>query len=112
MRQGLFRNVESQLLRPAEELLCRLEGLFAQRLPMCGGLVLFRAAITYVAPNDDQRRPFDLVPCIAYGRVYAGNIISVRYSLHVPSVCRKARGNILGESQGRIPFDGNMIVVI
>ena len=79
---------------------------------MSGRLVLLWAAITYVAPNQDKRRPFALVPRIADRRVYTGNIVSVRYPLDVPPVRHEARGDVLGYTEVGVSFDANIIVVI
>ena len=108
-----IRHVEFLVFGPAVVPFGETNLILAQRLAVgAAGILLVRRAIADVAVDDDQRRP---VVGALKGSERAGKhleIVRIAHPGHVPPVADEAGGHIFRESQSRIAFDGDVIVVV
>jgi hypothetical protein len=87
--------------------------LLAQGFTVCpAGILLVRRTVPDMAVHDDQRRT---VFAILKGSECAGKhleIVCVANPRDIPSVSDEARGHVLGEGQGSVAFNRDVVVVI
>ena len=67
---------------------------------------------TYSNWNLNETGPGSLQPSSVQGGLQFGQVVGVRHRLHMPMVCRVALVDVLREGQGRVPVDGDQVVVI
>ena len=79
---------------------------------MSGAGILFWAAVAYMRFYDNKRR-FIL---FSHGSLYSAfnhfNVITISHRNYLPPVCSKTAANIFGKGAVRIPFNGNIVIII
>jgi hypothetical protein len=76
------------------------------------GVDLVRRAITDVAVEDDQRRPVRGLGEHLQRVLDAPQVVGVADAQHVPAIGLEARGDVLGEGDAGLAFDGDVVVVV
>src|SRR5262249_35699174 len=85
----------------------------AERFTVGGAGVLFvGSAVSDVAVHNDQRRPVVRVLESPESSRQHLLIIGIADAGDVPAVADEAGGDVVGESQCRVPFDGDVVVVV
>ena len=104
---------ELGILRPVIGALDELHLVFAQGLAMGrGGIDLVRRAIADVAVENDQRRPAFGLAEDRERILDALEIVGIADPQHIPMIGEEARGDVLGEGDAGLAFDGDVIVVV
>src|SRR4029077_11509915 len=87
--------------------------LLAQRLAVRGGgVLLVRWAVTDMGVQDEEFwATLGLVKDIQR-LLDALDVIGIAYAQNVPPVAEEAGGDVLGEGDARVSFDGDVVVVV
>ncbi len=75
-------------------------------------ILLVGRAPADMAVDDDQGRPFALLAESAEGSVEHVQVVGISHPGDVPAIARETRGDVLGERQGRVSLDRDVVVVI
>src|SRR5215472_8969321 len=106
-------NQELSIFRPTVKTLDETDLFVAQRLAMSSGRVLFVGrAVSDVAVKNDQRGPVLRLPENLESAFNPSQIIGVADSQHVPAISKKSACHILRERDARVPFYGDVVVVV
>ena len=104
---------ELRVLGPAVVALGEADFFLAERFAVgCGGVLLVRRAVADVAVENDERGPaFGLAEDLE--RVLdAIDVVGVADPQHVPAVGEESGGDIFGEGDAGVAFDGDVVVVV
>ena len=107
------RHEKLGVLGPAITPLGKTYLLFAEWFAVgCAGVVFVRRAVANVALDDDQRRHI-LSPAKNRDRLRQPLlIVNIADALHVPTVGKETRRDIVAESQIGVTFDSHAIAVV
>ena len=111
MLLSLSRNIE-HFLRPASLFLSSCQRFSAQGLAMAGGAVLFRTTKADMGTHDNQGRVSSISLSLFNGSSHSFHILGISYTQHLPAIGLEACFHILGEGNGSIALDGNLVVII
>ena len=111
--QRLRRDQEGRLRRPAELLLGGAELLLAERRPVhLEGILLVWRPEADVRPDEEQRRPRTLGPCLVDRARHGVEVVAVVHPRDVPAVRGAALADVLGEAERRGARQRDAVVVV
>src|SRR5262249_24343746 len=107
------RNKKMRVFRSAVSAFGQAYLVLAQRFTVRGGtIMLVRGAVTDVTVDHDQRRRARFAPVGFEHADEAVRIICIGNMLDIPTISRKARGDILAEGERGLSLNRDVIVVI
>ena len=79
---------------------------------MAGGAILFGATKTDMSAHDNQGRMRSISLSLFNSSSHSFHILGISYAQHLPAISLEACFHVLGEGDGSVAFDGNLIIVI
>ena len=79
---------------------------------MAGRAILFGATKANVSAHNNQGRMGSISLSLFNSSSHSLYILGISYTQHLPAISLEASFHILGEGNGSVAFNGNLIVIV